>query len=242
MRDRLYILQHVPKTGGTFIFARLAELKPVQRFPHQEAKRRRELLGPVVKHWLDNWTEHIIGHHFFYGVHEYLGVPRERAFYYFFLRDPVERTVSLFNYYKREEHHKKHGLYLEMGIVSYTEMLRGSPRANNFMTRYLASAFEGSGTPRIENCKPNQIPVTQAELDSAKRYVDAVDFCGFMDRFEEDCRRVFKIMGLTFPEGRPRLNQSGTEFYQPTESELEETRERHGLDYELYKHAKEVWQ
>ena len=62
-----------------------------------------------------------------------------------------------------------------------------------------------------------------------------------MDRFDQDCRRVFELMGLVFPEGRPAINQSGTEFYQPTDSELEETRERHALDYELYQHAKEVW-
>lgn len=142
----------------------------IEAIPPEERRRLRLLMG-----------------HFWFGVHELLEQP---STYVTILRDPVERTLSLY-------HHLVRFYGLGIGLERFVSERRY--RFDNEQTRRIAG---GLTTDR------NSVDCTPELLEVAKRHLrERFAVVGVTERFEETLLLLGKVLGLSHLAS-PRLNVS----------------------------------
>lgn len=100
MDDRIIIFTHVPKTGGTSVtsmFEKMYGKERVFRYTKHPSDNARFLKSKNMK---------VVAGHIWYGLHGELGI--ENPLYVGFVRNPVDRLVSMYHYCKREKNHIWH--------------------------------------------------------------------------------------------------------------------------------------
>jgi len=105
MSSDLYVVIHLPKTAGTTLLATFRANFPDREWllmsPPVDNWQRATILSAVEKK-LERKTSSlrcVFGHWTYFGIHERIR-PEANARYITFLRDPVERCVSLYSYIK----------------------------------------------------------------------------------------------------------------------------------------------
>jgi len=115
----LYLFPHLPKTGGAALFQNVERFLPVSRCLRLNCTHRQYYVDPRTRklHFYESeedfknlmkslseseksQIQFASGHDLAYGFHEYFPQP---ARYFMFVREPIARTISLYNY-QRTQH------------------------------------------------------------------------------------------------------------------------------------------
>ena len=222
----MLIYPHIPKTAGTTMMEVLKQNYGQGYFRLKNEGRRLKWQEKP-----DSEKEKVtclIGH-FAYGIHEH--VP-DASQYVTFLRDPVERILSLY-YYVRHKNHQLAPLLSQLTVGEFVES-RTISDTNNGMVRFL------SGRSDIGQVSPNG-SVTRDDLILAKKNLSQFAVIGFVETFNESLRkfaRIFRWENIRYVS--KRINAS-----RPSQTDLPNrtinlVKEYNTLDLELYEFAKEL--
>ncbi len=159
----------------------------------------------------------VIGH-FWYGIHEHMGVP---STYVTVLRDPVERVVSLYHYLKLENE------------MSLEEFVSTPPykEVDNDQTRRIAGV-----DPEIGGCT---MAILRAAQENLRRDFSVV---GVTERFDETLvllKRKLKWERkiLSYPRNTNVARPSTDSL---TQEVMNAVRERNELDFKLWQYADQL--
>lgn len=248
MQHEQLIFLHIPKTAGSSLNKMLSEAygvaTPDGKFTHYNSTvtlikdpRRRD--RPVI-----------LGHIH----HDSIQVLSPNRKVITFLRDPIERTISAFEFMK--SHPEVWLGKLAQGTISeflshpnVSKMIRNVQvrligSKHNFRKLY-ADLVAGRITKekyfsRIQEMSLD--PVDQETLETAKERIAKLDFVGFTDTFDDDARALFAKLGKPCPE-IARVNQTPERFKKRDKysaEELDHVASLNSLDMELYQFAKKL--
>jgi hypothetical protein len=125
----------------------------------------------------------VYGHEVHYGIHEWLG---RKGMYFTFLRHPLPRTISWYNYRRQKNWVDKEIIrkFVDRGITpSLQQWLENSPWVWNEMTGYFADFGYCQRKDRY----------SEEDLD---RILDIFYFVGLTDTFEEDALFLYYLLGV----------------------------------------------
>lgn len=246
MKQEQLVFLHIPKTAGSSLNRMLAgaygTLNPATgRFIHYNStfaliKDRKRRGRPVI-----------LGH-----IHyEALDVLSPDRKVFTFLRDPVARTISAFEFMK-----SRPDVWLgELAQGSLTDFLThpgvgdlmrdGQVRALGTslnLKKLYADVTAGRITRAAYDHQIRDIvntPVGPDNLALAMERLRSLDFVGFTETFDEDARALFSLLGKPCPE-LVRTNQTPSQFRRRDKYSAEEIRlveSCNQLDIQLYQHA-----
>ncbi len=244
---------HIPKTAGESLAHFLvheADLGNVLRLPTDEG------LVPAL---LKSRGYGAIHGHAPYPVIEAL---RQPVFTITILRSPIERVISQFEYVRRSDHPQhaqQRGRFRERGIETVEDLVEAGHAANS-QTMMLAAELEIG--PLLSAFELGELDAAEARealmrssyghgdaaaLERAKKRLDAFDFVGVTEGFDDSVRLLSRLIGLP---GNPSAQRTNT----APESEraaradrydaatLEAIAEANRLDLELYDHARSLFE
>lgn len=191
--DKIVYL-HVPKCGGTTLHSLLEEWYGAAAM-HPERHNGLYYCGAAQLA-----TKRVFSGHFdFYSTQL---VPGHRRLISF-LRDPRDRLVSLYNFHRahRPDIIERDNLVLARWARQYdidayfaAPEVRAHPAVNNAIARYfsnvpqVAHSWTGSVQP-----KPDEV---EAMCAQSLTNLDAFDFIGFMDCYDESVSRLADLLGM----------------------------------------------
>jgi hypothetical protein len=218
------VFLHIQKSAGTS----LCEILP------------NRLGGPSISHGdYAKYQPHeltpfrFIAGHFGY---EYLRAIPGRNFTFTFLREPVDRVVSLY-YFMQNRDARQYEIYSLAQQISFTEFVRSnhplvSAHVDNHQVWLLARSWpDGRWRGTAEEL-----------LAQAIANLDSLSFFGFQETFESDVMELARRLDVQIePQQLPRSNRS----QRPDVSELstdvaESIRRRTELDRRLYESARSL--
>ena len=245
MNQEQLIFLHIPKTAGSSLNKMLSEAYGVEdQYVHYNSTLNL-IKDPKRRH-----RPLILGH-IHYDSLQVLSTNRKVIT---FLREPVARTISAFEFMKS---HPETWLG-KLAQGSITEFLTHPAvirSIRDLQTRLLGLKLEFKKlyadlvAGRID--KPHyfariqamaQDAVDQESLETAKERLKTLDFVGFTDTFDDDARALFAQLGKPCHQVA-RTNQTIAKFKkrdQYTEEEITLVRSLNSLDIQLYDFAKEL--
>ncbi len=181
--ERLYFL-HIHKTAGSTL-ARILEthfgqgqICPPQTWqqflalPHSDLAQYRLFRGHLLafSQWLPS-----------------------RPWVVTFLRDPVERTLSTYDYIRRNDRHRLHRAAATMDLETFLHEPDTAGTVRDLQTRWiLANAFP------CDSLKDMERQLAELDLDpleTARRQLDTYAFVGLVERFEASVQRLMDTLG-----------------------------------------------
>lgn len=181
MKKRL-IFQHIPKTAGSTLLTLLTKRYPKDRiFQCGSDGVLQDFIN--LDGTLREGIELLAGH-VDYGIHNYFS---SSSVYFTFLRDPIVRTLSHYNFIKRTKQHRFHEEAKKMGLGDFVRSgIR--PRMNNCIVRMLSGI-----NPVYGSLSENLVDAAFENLH--KHYC----FVGFVDDFERSVYRLSDLFGWEKP-------------------------------------------
>lgn len=168
--------------------------------------------------------------HFSFGMHRHLPSP---ATYLTFLRDPVQRVISLYKYSREHSHAYYHKQARSSGLEEFC-LRSGLLELDNGMVRFIRGAKDED----FVNRTPFGL-LERDDLETAKRNLDHhFFFLGLQERFDESFLLLAKYLGDRQPRYL-RLNEAKSskkeESIKP--EVVDAIRQNNLLDLELYEYA-----
>lgn len=169
------IFLHIPKTAGTTFNGVLREVygSGFLRIPPRKWQKTRRL---------PKGTRVVTGH-MPYGVHYKWNVEPQ---YITFLRDPVERILSLWWHAKKHTNHKRHSLARKCTVAEFAQS-RAFAELDNGMVRWLCGGMQ-TGIAQIGR------RVAEEEFEIALAHC-ATMLAGTTETFKADVRRFANKLG-----------------------------------------------
>ncbi len=220
---------HVPKSGGTALTLHLRNVLGRQRVFHiGEGRYRNAPLEGLMKRYS------IITGHFNLGQ-----VPErlfDTTFFFTFLREPVDRIVSMYHFFKEGDLDSDHRVRINEEW-SLAGALDKWVRPGECTAWSNEQTFLFSGAP-----DPDQPPETLLPL--ALRNLERFDFVGIHERFAEGVGCLGRLRGWPLDAPVPRFKTSRKRL---TVAEVEPALvERiiaaNACDIQLYARARELWE
>ena len=237
-REPVCLFLHVPKTAGTtlrdciyFNYAMPGEGNGesfhdgIYYFPAGIQRPRRQQLVPKVRAMLGREDLRAVTGHFSYGIHEAVPQP---FFYITFLREPVDRVVSLYHHILGEKHEIHHDLFVSHGVTLEEFVCDLEwPEVDNDQTRRIAGE-----DPEFGRC-------TTHTLARAKRNLrDHFAFVGITERFDESLAGLGRVLGWNHLSYVPALVNDKRPRREALSPETVEMIAAHNeYDLELYAYA-----
>lgn len=195
---------HITKCGGTSLFSLFSQnFKAEEIYPHLVFKLPVDKM-PLINH------QFAMGH-FPYWFFVNNDVNFNCSFNFTVLRDPIERVISHYFYWRQNHPHWKNNL----------DGYSISRIPKNEMCTYLCS---------IPGLKDEEL------LQNAISTLKTLDFVFFMDDFEEGACKLFYILDLKLPVKIPHENITKKALFD--EETLKIIAENNDLDIRLYEYAK----
>ena len=191
----LYLYHHVPKSAGSTLIHHLdATLSPDESINLDvKLERKDDVRAHVLQaHPRLDRLRSVHGHRVFFGLHQI--VDREPR-YYTFLRNPVDRVVSLYNFFA--DHPARRELMHPGGELVPIQEFIETFSAHNVSVRFLYAAMEGEMSPgyAIEHPSDRHVAV-------ASTFLDQCWFVGFVEDFDHDVACIAAAMGVAPPTVR----------------------------------------
>jgi hypothetical protein len=246
---KTYYFLHIPKAAGTTVcFSVLpklfdaAAICPAHDYP--------EIL-PIPPSEMKSFR--LFRGHFYYFFDRLLP---KKPVYLTFLRDPIERTLSLYDHICRDTQHFQHD-----AMLSLKDGLRDAVRVPellppNFQVTALACALDPVGTMAQARASHPQglneysviygemtkrLP-TRDDLATACRRLEDMEFVGIVERFDESVRKLCATFGWAVPEYESlNIAPARTRRDQLPPDVLDALMRTHELDFELYEFAKALF-
>ena len=244
--DYLYIILHIPKTGGMTLRKHIEE-----NFKKNEIiKIYCEEDPKIMKIGLDNYllnhpnkksVKIIIGHNFSYGIHKYF---QKKVRYITFIREPIEIPISVYNFIRTNINedvrdfsklsHKilqniKKKIVKKGEIKSFGEIIEKFQNMSNIMTKtilygfFFEKAFD----------EKKELKINEKNLTKAKEIISNFYFIG-LNHKKEDLFFVYHILNIKkfFP------NQNISKKYVKKNKELIiKLFKKNKYDIKLYEYA-----
>jgi Sulfotransferase family len=242
--DRILFFLHIPKCAGTSLIDTLSKVGRqsylvISKSPTSKLAALNELKRQLSWRW---WNRRkirlVMGHDVFCGMDQAFQRP---AFYFSFLRDPVERYISHYRYLvdcAENARHPLHSFATEIvnrsgqpiSLQSFVEQRR----LCNFMTNHLASAMH----PDLSTKRWDIVDGKELRR-LAEACLRKLAFIGFVDSFEQDSQYLCQVLGIDYipQKSNPSLSRID---HQLDETLIELIRDRHRLDLWLYQLAKKI--
>jgi hypothetical protein len=167
-----------------------------------------------------------------------LASPQFRAVAFTVMRNPVERSISMFHYL--QEAHWEPTFRPEFRNWTLLQYAKRKDMDSDWMVRFLVD-------------KPGnvlQVPLTRDDLETAKRIVREKMWVGFTDNMKESMTRFGQKFGWSklpaFEKCVQELGRGGSNRNQYSKvgsdtMEWQELSKVHAFDLELYHYARELW-
>ncbi|TFJ91325.1 sulfotransferase family 2 domain-containing protein [Lentibacillus salicampi] len=205
--ENLLVFMHIPKTGGTTLNTIINNqydnivIDEHNTMNLKHAEKANAYMG-----------------HFYFGIHDHISRP---CTYITFMRDSIERMISLYYYIKETDFHPNHA---EINTMSFNQFINAEKYdfLSNLQTRY----FCAGQTPNLEQAK-----------DVMNKHFSVV---GITEMFDESLALMkhrlewdnIHYQKLNVSQHRPSKNDL------PTDT-ISEIKQKNSLDIALYKYAKE---
>ncbi len=110
-----------------------------------------------------------------------------------FLRDPVERTLSTYDYIRRNDRHRLHRAATTMDLEAFLHDPDTTGTIRDLQTRWiLANAFPSDSLKEMER-QLDELGLDP--LETARRQLDSYAFVGLVERFEASVQRLMDTLG-----------------------------------------------
>ena len=235
--DSLVIFMHVPKTAGTSLRHIVqSQFQPNNVFEFYNLKTQPPKVRKGIEKYQNlseakkNKIEFVSGHVGF-GLHEFLSRP---CTYITVLRDPVERVISYYYFLLRNQN-------VIVKNKTLTEFVQTFGGVHNSMTCYLSGlTLQAQLQDSNIDLKSQQFDIKTLEKAKAnlQNYFKVV---GFVDRFDETCILLKKILGWNIPSFYIKKNVAkNSDITRDISIEtLSLIHEFNQLDISLYNYARE---
>lgn len=228
------IFLHIQKTGGITL-QRLLRRKLGLSLKTRAIKLFTERhSADTVEQQLQQKKLHdryVVGH-FCYGIHQYLPQPFT---YMTFLREPVARITSLYDYSRTNPTAYYHDHALNKSLEEFaleTQLME----LDNGQTRFLAGD--------LNDCFINRTPIGQCDrtlLETAKRNVDShFSFIGITEYFDQSILLLQQMMGWNSCLYLRRNSSQSKDKAIVSDQLKHQIAERNWLDVQLYEYAKNL--
>ena len=238
--DSVVIFVHIPKTAGTTLRHIIqSQFQPKNVFEFYHLKTQ----PPKVRKGIEKYNNlseaqkkaiKFVSGHVGFGLHEFLQKP---CTYITVLRDPVERVVSYYYFLHRNQNNIVKNKTLEEFIQTFGGV-------HNSMSCYLSGV-----TLKAQLQDPN-IDIKSEQFDretlekaksNLKQHFKIV---GFVDKFDETCILLKKILGWNFSSFYARKNVAKHRNYTKDISKdtLSLIKKFNELDIQLYDYAREIFE
>ena len=184
---------HIPKCGGTTLHSLL------EAWYGKDAVHRERHNGLYFYASSQLASKRVFsGHYDFYSTQLVPG----RKIIISFLRDPVDRLISLYNFHKahRSEVVERDNLVLARWARRYNideyfsdPEVRAHPAVNNSLARYLSDVPQLPG--RWESSAAGQCAMIETMFQQSIANLDAFGFIGFMDRYDDCIQMLSRLLG-----------------------------------------------
>jgi len=240
LAESVCLFLHIPKTAGTTLKACIYDHYAVRGcdggwfhdgiyyFPYGFHKAKRPRFTPRVRAVLERDDLRAVTGHFWYGAHALIPRP---SFYLTFLREPVDRVVSLYYHILGKESESLHD-----AIVSRDATL------DEFVADFGCREVDNDQTRRIAGVEPPFGKCDAKTLERAKRNLrDRFAFVGITERFDESLIALKRLLDWPyvsyFPELINRSRPSASAVAPATVALISQHNE---YDLALYDYANEL--
>lgn len=228
------IFIHIPKTAGTTLRSIIED-----NFPADQSYFL--YIGNALHPGMEEFsalTEEekrkikIFSGHFHFGFHQHLPQPCK---YITVLREPVERTISLYHHLLQAENARH-----DQSVAEIQErMRRENLSLEGFVTSGITLDTDNAQTRILSGESPEFGQCGQATLDKAKQNLrEHIAVAGLTERFDESVMLIHKVLGWPVPL-YVKKNVSGRKSKREDAppGTLEVIRRFNALDMELYRYA-----
>ena len=231
--EGLLCFLHIPKVAGTTLRNLLADVYAEEQtfffYPGGIVSPPERKHDPAVRLLIGHW---------YFGLHEELDAGGKRLFC--FLRDPVRRVISQFNYstqLTRQNLSYVHPLkaHLRPGAAMHDVIRQSQIKLfENQMVRQIAGVGK-----KLPDCPFGA--TDESILATAIRNLDLFEFVGFQETFEADLRHMCAHFGLPKPAIVKRMNVGRSAGKEDPASSIPYLQELNRHDEALYRYAWEKW-
>lgn len=236
-QDILYIFLHIPKTAGnTFLYhlenkfreeerIRLYEQDlPELKFSLSTTEKTKEIIYKrffsLTKRQKDK-IKIIYGHLSYYGIHKFFNKPYR---YITFVRNPVDRTVSTYNYFstlqKNNEKFSKANLLINEKIPSFENWLK-----IKYSKKLTIPAFLK---------RPNYLG------KNLKESLNKFYFIGITENYNEDAVYLYHLLGINKFYTNKNISKKYVKLEDLDKKTKDLLMEKNKEDIELYNYALEL--
>ena len=234
MVKKSIIFTHIQKTAGTSVLNELI-------YANNTKEDVRMFWGGfgIKKLILTNTSKYkVFTGHFPYGIHHYI---KQDCEYFTFLRDPIERAISHYNFIKSNQglpgdpnkyksFHQNTALSEIFNKTSTLNPFKGII-VNNMQTRFL-SGYLYYGLP-----KNSKLLLKKAKENLKNKY----KVFGLQERYDESIELIINSFNWNY-ENKGVIEKKTTSKEPLDEFTMSVLKENHLLDIELYKYAQELFE
>ena len=219
---------HVPKSGGSSVISALTTaLGPGALFHANESRYQQGPLSPLLARY-----PIVAGHFSFAQISDVL---LDDTFFSTFLREPVDRVLSHYYYYRSQdaarERDERVAAAQDLELEPFVEQLSDRPSPwSNWQT------FLFSGATNAEQPAADLLP-------AAIRNLERMDFVGVHDDLDEGFQRLCELRGWPVEPQVTRVNVTSHRLHrgQIPAAVLARLQELNDCDTTLFARARQIW-